>query len=374
VSLPLSLLCCAWSLAGTVEVQTRGGAIVRVGDQIARYDGAPGVARLSLPEGTHEVRVLRLLGPDVTARVEVPATGTVRLVLQGAELTVSGTIAEPTATDAGPPRMPEPPEDAVAIPLGRQGFQLPMRLKDGTVVHAMFDTGATRLGLCPELAEAGGFRPDRVVETLTPDGVVLARTGVLPHVDLLGHRWREVTVSVFPDLACDMVMLGMEQLAHLEAVLRDETLHVWIGEPRATPGSPAFFIDSYGALGVHARVGEQATTLTVDTGAAFVALAPSVVAAAGGRTTGVSVPFTSPTGMGAAERVTLPALEVAGVAFSDVEGVVLEVEGDVGLLGRPVLTDAAVEWRFSRGRASLHAVAEPDEKDEDEPEAAQATP
>lgn len=368
----IALFVATLALAGTLQVDTGGGATVRVDGKLARYD-ASGLVLVESAGGTHHVRVKPVFGRGVEAEVEVPAEGAVRLVLRDGSLERAAPLAV-TATGpltagfapASPPApvpstpsesaaadLPAIPDHAVPIYEGTRGFKIPIRLADGTVVEASFDTGATRLGLCPDLARAGGFVQTGTGRSITPGGTVVVQSGELPSIELLGHRMRRVSATVYPDAPCTLTMLGMEQLAHLEAVLRDGTLWVWIGAPHATEGSSDFTLDSYGTLVARVRLGSREVELTVDTGASHVNLSPAQARLAGALPTGEARRFETAATTQVNSIYTVPSLSLGGYEARDVPAVVVPGLAE-GLLGRSALLRLDAEWRFSRGRASLH--------------------
>jgi len=362
----LALLLTALSLAGTLQVDCPPGHVVKVDGQVRTYDDT-GLIQVQLPAGTHSVRVRRILGRRFDTRVDVPDQGTVRVVLRGGSLVQApplerATRPAPTSTTA-PASGPLPADDlqiparAVRAPLTSQGFRIPIGLGPQVQVQGSLDTGANKLGLCPELARQAGFVHRGSADSITPSATVRVLTGSLPRVELAGHTLRDVPALVYPDLPCDLVMVGVDTLDAYNVVLRDQALHVWSGAPRATPGSKSFYLDNEGALAVWATVGGVRTPLLLDTGATRMGLRPDVARASGARQTGETGRFMTATGIVESPYLQVPQVIIEGAVLTDVLASTSGPHGDPGRVGRVELVELArqgLEFRFSEGRAALH--------------------
>ena len=370
-----ALLWSALTLAGTLEVTAPPGTTVVVDGRLqARQAGTDTVA-VQLPAGTVPVRVKRLFGRTYTLDVEVPEQGTVWVSLEDEQLVARPKTSTPTSPHMVPTaqraeRAPVPPGVSTpqetpfplpptATPLheGPRGWQLPIRLADGTELQATFDTGATSLGMCPRLARAAGFEQTHTTQSITPAGVQEVAAGLVPSIDLLGRRMLRVSTTVYPNLPCSTVMFGMEPLSQLEAVLRDGTLWVWIGAPRASQGSSAFQIDAYGSLTTHLQVGNRRVQVNLDTGASHVWLPSTTARTLGARDTGERMAVEDAGGVRQETVLLFPELTFAGHTVHNVKGGVRDVASEGGWVGRAALKSLdRVEWRFSQGAASLHTV------------------
>lgn len=338
------------ALAGTVEIEAPPGIVVVVDGVVRARETASGHVWLDLPGGTHEIKMVRLFGASTSAAVEVPASGHLRVWLEG------GALAS-AAAGAGPQASPpfEIPARAVRLRDEERGWRIPVRFADGTEVLATFDTGATKLGLCPELARTAGFVATETMRVITPAGTFHTPSGRVTHIDLLGHRVRGATAIVYPDLPCTTVMLGMQQLAHLEAVLRDGDLWVWIGEPRATTGSRQFHVDATGTLASHLEVNGRRVAVTVDTGASHLVVAPALAEALGAQATGESSRFEDAGGVRISQWLLFPELRFAGFQLNNLQGIAPPTMTESAFIGRNALVAIeGAEWRFSRGEAALH--------------------
>jgi aspartyl protease family protein len=121
-------------------------------------------------------------------------------------------VASQTGSDAG----------SVVLQRNRQGHYIATALINGQPTEVMLDTGATRVSIPEQLADALGLQRGRAGQSSTANGMITTYATTLDSVQLGDITLHNVRASINPN--GEDVLLGMSFLKQLEFTQRGDTL------------------------------------------------------------------------------------------------------------------------------------------------------
>jgi clan AA aspartic protease (TIGR02281 family) len=108
----------------------------------------------------------------------------------------------------------------VTVTAGPTGlFRFPVTLEGRIKIDALFDTGATAVILCPEMAKSMGLKLGEHVDVGTVKGGATGRRTLLTSIQINETTLRNVPAIALSGHECSEIVLGMAALRELAAVL-----------------------------------------------------------------------------------------------------------------------------------------------------------